>query len=176
MPGSIRMVCTALFVVAGVAAGWRPAPARAQTPTVGPRRNPALESALATRGISVECRWALAGRPAAGQPPYRDPSTGAPLALSDTVAFDLTGVTGVLVSGSPAGSSVALRLSMLGAQRLLRTTTAHQGQRIAVLINRRVVSVALVGGPLSGMLPVATGLPADQADALAGRIRSGITP
>jgi preprotein translocase subunit SecD len=71
---------------------------------------------------------------------------------------------------------VVLRLSTLGAQVLLRTTTAHQGQQIAVLINRRVVSVALVGAPLSGMLPVATDLPADQAEALADRIRSGIAP
>jgi hypothetical protein len=167
-------LCVAIVGTAGVGVGLSPSSARAQGFPPQLHRNPALDAALSVRGLNLEYRWVVAGRPPAGETPFRDPRSGAPLALADTVVFDLTGAASVLVSHSPLGSSVALRLNDPGARRLLRTTTEHQGEEIAVLINRRLVTIALVSGPLTGMLPVAGDLPAEQANVLAERLKAAI--
>ena len=169
---SIRLVALPMAITAALVAA--PGVARAQDSIPEPRHSRALDAALSVRGLSLEYRWVLSERAPDPESPYRDPSTGMPLALNDTVAIDLTGAEGVRVNGGPFGSTVALRLSELGARRLLRTTTEHQGQRIAVLINRRVVTVAQIMTPLVGLLPVASNLPAAQAADLADRLKAAI--
>jgi preprotein translocase subunit SecD len=167
-----RVAALAVAIAAGAVAV--PVVARGQDSIAEPRHSRALDAALSVRGLSLEYRWVLPDRTPRAESPYRDPSNGMPLVLDDTVAFDLTGAEGVRVSDGRFGGTVALRLTEFGAQRLLRTTTEHQGQSLAVLVNRRVVTVARIMSPLAALLPVASDLPSAQAAELADRLKAAI--
>jgi hypothetical protein len=67
-----------------------------------------------------------------------------------------------------------LHLTFEGAQQLLRTTTEHQGQRIGVLVNHHLVTVAAVRSAMTDMLPVVAEVLPEQASALAARIRTAL--
>jgi len=132
----------------------------------------ALDSALALIGITVEYHWEAPATtvPGLAVTSHAHPATGFEVRLVDSVAFDLTGTVTALAQTSGPGSWVTLRTSATGGEQLLRTTTAHQGRRIGVLVNGYLVTLATVSSPLTDMVPVTDIVPPDQAEMLAERI------
>jgi len=167
---TIGIGCAAVVAVASL-----PHASRAQN--VPPAQESALlDSALAVPGLRIEYRWV---QPTTVPPrdrgqAYRDPISGGTVTLAKDAAFDLSVAVGVLARNGPGGVSVMLRLSVAGADSLLKVTTGHQQQDIGVVINGRLVSIATVATPLGGPLPVMTDLVPAQARVLMDRIRSAI--
>jgi hypothetical protein len=138
------------------------------------RRLAALDSALAVPGIAVEYHWEASDTSGSGQPSakYVDPESGQEITLLDSIAFSLAGAAGAVADSSGPAYSVSLRTSPTGREQLIATTTARQGDRIGVLVNGRMVTLAFVQSPLMTMLPVVARVPQEQARALADRINS----
>jgi len=133
----------------------------------------ALDSALARPGITVEYHWEAPDTAVPGLEvtSYAHPATGLEIRLADTVAFDLDGVVAAEVRPAGPGHMVVLRTSMPGGERLLHVTTWHQRERIGVVVNGHLVTLAVVRTPLTNMLPVIDGpIPLDQARVLSERI------
>jgi hypothetical protein len=171
-----RMMPGALFLLLSLACE-REQPANRPLPDTFPaQRSAILDSALAVSGLTVEYHWeapdtAVAGAAAS---PYVHPHSREPLNLFDTVSFDLDGVAAARVAPAGAGATVTLEITLAAGERLLHTTTWHEGERIGVLVNGRLVTVATVRSPLTNMLPVVDLVPRDQAEALAERINARI--
>jgi len=177
---------TKFALVAALAAllacrGQERAPSIAQRPlpdSFPVHRHIILDSALATPGITVQYHWEApdSAGPALPVSQYHDPWTGAAVTLVDTVAFDLEGAAAARVSPAGAGSMVVLQLSRAGGERLLHTTGWHAGERVGVVVNGYLVTLAMVRTPLSNMLPVVDPIPTDQAQRLADRINVQLQP
>lgn len=133
-----------------------------------------LDTALMDRGLTVEYRWEARDTTAAQQslPVFSHPTNIEHLLLSDSIAFDLSGAVAVRVRLDGEAAFVVLELSEAGMERLVQTTASHAGERIGVLVNGRLVTVAGVQSAMWNMLPVVTGVPLEQAEALAGRINA----
>jgi len=153
-------------------AGPRAAAERPLPDTLPVYRAAALDSALALIGITVEYHWEAPDTlvPGLAVASYPHPATGFEVRLVDSVAFDLTGVVTALAQTAEPGWWVTLRTNTAGGEQLLRTTTRHQGERIGVLVNGYLVTLATVNSPLTDMLPVTDIVPPDQAEVLAERI------
>jgi hypothetical protein len=167
-------VVTACFVAAAACSrgGDRAERERPLPDTLPVRRFEALDSALAVDGITVEYHWEApdTAPPGLAVSRYASPVPQAEIALLDSVAFDLTGAVEAVVSPAGPGAFVALRTSTAGGERLLHTTTWHEGERIGVVVNGHLMTVATVRNPLTNMLPVTDIVPTDQARALAERV------
>ncbi len=137
-----------------------------------PTVSAALQAALAVPGITLELRWILDGGARSADTTYADPGTGERLALDDSVALDLDHVSEAIVNEDAFGATVALELTDAGAQQMLSTTTRHQGERIGVVLNGHLVTVATVRTPLFSMLPVVDGIPLAEAREIKDRINA----
>lgn len=144
--------------------------------TVPAHRLAPLDSALAVPGIVVEYHWEAPHTVAAPGSTLRftHPATRQEVRLFDTVAFDLDGVAAARLQPAGRGSMVVLELTPQGAERLLHTTSWHAGERLGVLVNGHLVTLATVRGPFTNMLPVLDLVPNEQAQAVADRINAGL--
>ena len=170
-----RTVSTALAMTLLVACGRGSAENennRAAATPPPPTVSAALQAALAVPGITLELRWILDGAARGADTTYADPRTGERLALDDSVALHLDHVSEAIVNEDAFGATVALELTDAGAQQMLSTTTRHQGERIGVVLNGHLVTVATVRTPLVSMLPVVDGIPLAEAREIKDRINA----
>lgn len=134
---------------------------------------PPYELALAAAKI-LEFRWEVDGEPRNAR--FIDPQRGTPVALSDSVVLDITGIDSAWVEPGlrdPRGQrSVVVRLSRNGAARFGATTATHVGRRLAVIVDGRVADLPIVEGPLGELLLIANDVPQAVADSLATRVNS----
>jgi hypothetical protein len=123
-----------------------------------------------TRDIDfVQYRW-VSGT--GGDSRYVDPASGARLVLDDSVALDLAGVASARVqpSGNGDTSAVMLTLNAEGAARFGASTALNRERRIAVVVDERVLTIAVIQTAMGTQVPLGTALPRSVADSLARRV------
>jgi preprotein translocase subunit SecD len=121
----------------------------------------------------IQYRWIDAsGRAQSGR--YIDPNTGQSYALSDTIVLDLAGIERAEVHSHPVGSDtgwdVVARLNSSAAAAFSAATANHIGEKIAVLIDDRIITTAQIESRLGSVVGVAFTLRKAAADSLAARI------
>lgn len=125
-----------------------------------------------TQQAFIEYRWVNTGASSAATAMYRNPATGAALALEGAIVLDNRGIDSSWVVSSDDGSewTVVARLRASAAARFGATTATHVGQQIAVVIDDRLITVATVKSALGATIPVTTMNARPDADALSLRI------
>ena len=122
----------------------------------------------------VQYRWVDDAGAGAHASDYTDPVTRARLFLGDSVALDIGGVSAAqIVPTASAGDSmvgVMLSLNPHGAATFGAATAVHAGRRIAVVIDGRVVTTAVVQGALGPFIPLVHDISRGLADSLVRRI------
>jgi hypothetical protein len=134
--------------------------------------SPALQRALARPGITVEYRWLRSPGDSVNQSGVRfvDPWTNEPVSLAHTSFLDLTGVRSAEVRRTGDGALVMLQLTDSAGQKALVETDAHMGQKVGVLLNGELVTVATITNPMPLWMPLITDIPATTATDIGRRI------
>lgn len=166
-------ICAAFIVACSPQGDERPEPVPASMKTAMRAGDSVLTRALADSGLEIGYHWVdTTGTRGA----YTDPATGARLTLDSVPALRLIDIRDVVVGEvrGPRGSGaiVMVRPSFAAAQRFLSETSARRGQRIAVVVNGRVVETARIETPWGGRVPVVTGTRRSLADSLAARMKA----
>lgn len=109
---------------------------------------------------------------------YVDPASGKALVLGDSVILDIAAVDSAWVTsgahGADSTAGVTLSLTPRGAATFGAETATHIGQRLAVVIDGRVVNVATVSTRLGNIVPLVTDATPAEAHALATRVNRAI--
>lgn len=116
----------------------------------------------------VQYRWVVGDAPANAALGEAAPTLG------DTVVLDLTGIESAFVSPDPPGVDstwiAVAKLNVRGAAAIGAATATHIGHRIAVTIDGKVSTVAIVETPLGASLPLTSDVSRAYADSIAQRV------
>ncbi|MCR4339848.1 MAG: M56 family metallopeptidase [Gemmatimonadaceae bacterium] len=125
----------------------------------------------------IQYRWVGAAGDGAAQG-YVDPASGQPLTLGDSVILDIAAIDSAWVTSHVRGpdttAGVAISLTASGAGTFGAETATHLGQRLAVVVDDRVVTVATVTSRLRNIVPLITDATPAEAHALATRVNRAI--
>jgi hypothetical protein len=107
---------------------------------------------------------------------YVNPRGGEALALADSVVLSLRDVARAESRSSGGGgrSIVVLNLNASARDAFAAATGRHVGQRIAVLIDDRIVTVAKIESAITSIVPVVDGMRPPAADSLVVRINRAL--
>lgn len=130
-----------------------------------------VRAALKKPGASLELRWVMETTQATMRVYHQ--MTRETLGLNDTVLATIADVHEVMMGGT-GDPSVVVRFDLATADRLLRTTTDHMGQRLAIIFNGELLAVPRIAGAFGGLFPIATDLSESVSDSLAARILTTI--
>lgn len=138
------------------------------------RRVPPPTSLLLAAARLVEFRWEVAGEPKSSR--FMDPQRGVPVALSDSVVLDMSGIDSAWVTPVPRDSmgrrDVVVRLSRRGAARFGATTATHVGRRLAVIVDGRITDLPIIESAIGEIVQLASDVAGPVADSLAARVNA----
>lgn len=126
----------------------------------------------------IQYRWVNGAGGGGGVQEYVDPASGQALTLGDSVILDIAAIDSAWVTshvrGSDTAAGVSLSLTPSGAGTLGAETATHLGQRLAVVVDDRIVTVATVGSRLRNTIPLVTDATPAEAQALADRVNRAV--
>ncbi|MEO7646824.1 MAG: M56 family metallopeptidase, partial [Gemmatimonadaceae bacterium] len=145
-----------------------------------PRPTPAgitAQTAVTPAIDFIQYRWVSATGDGAAQG-YVDPASGQALTLGDSMVVDIAAIDSAWVTshvrGPDATAGVTISLTPSGAGTLGAETATHLGQRLAVVVDDRVLTVATVGSRFRNTIPLVTDATPAAAYALAARVNRAV--
>lgn len=145
-----------------------------------PRPSPAgitAETAVTPAIDFIQYRW-VSGAGSGGVQGYVDPASGQALTLGDSVILDIAAIDSAWVTSHVRGldttTGVTISLTPSGAGAFGAETATHLGQRLAVVVDDRVVTMATVTSRLRNIVPLVTDATPAEANVLATRVNRAV--